>query len=242
MDDAELPKALIKRIAKTSLTHLQTSEGKTEIKDIQLSKDAILALAESARVFINYLTATGQFQPQIYHFELPPKLIWNLKGKFIDPPAALTSRKRVTVSSSLWSQISISRPGNTTCWNKQRRAIPISHAGNDICKEAKRQIISIEDVFTALEDLEFAELLPPLKESLEGRSCRIQNQRTMKCKGNCCKEETTHQALWLLYRILALYGIDMAVHHCLWMPQAKPRLFICFAWLLQIMGQQFKYK
>lgn len=48
-------------------------------------------------------------------------------------------------------------------------------AGNDICKEAKRQIISIEDVFTALEDLEFAELLPPLKESLEGMpqsSCR----------------------------------------------------------------------
>lgn len=41
-------------------------------------------------------------------------------------------------------------------------------AGNDICKEAKRQIISIEDVFTALEDLEFTELLPPLKESLEG--------------------------------------------------------------------------
>lgn len=44
-----------------------------------------------------------------------------------------------------------------------------SCAGNDICKESKRQIISIEDVFTALEDLEFAELLPPLKQSLEGR-------------------------------------------------------------------------
>lgn len=41
-------------------------------------------------------------------------------------------------------------------------------AGNDICKDAKRQIISIEDVFTALEDLEFTELLPALKESLEG--------------------------------------------------------------------------
>lgn len=59
MDDAELPRALIKRIAKTSLTQVQTSEGKTDIKDIQLSKDAILALGESARVFINYLTATG---------------------------------------------------------------------------------------------------------------------------------------------------------------------------------------
>lgn len=60
MDDTELPRALIKRIAKASLTHQQASEGKTDIKDIQLSKDAILALAESARVFINYLTATGK--------------------------------------------------------------------------------------------------------------------------------------------------------------------------------------
>jgi DNA polymerase epsilon subunit 3 len=43
-------------------------------------------------------------------------------------------------------------------------------AGNDICKDAKRQIISIEDIFTALEDLEFQELVTPLKESLEGKS------------------------------------------------------------------------
>lgn len=61
MDDTELPRALIKRIAKNSLTQQQTSEGKTEIRDIQLSKDAILALSESARVFINYLTATGMY-------------------------------------------------------------------------------------------------------------------------------------------------------------------------------------
>ena len=40
--------------------------------------------------------------------------------------------------------------------------------GNDICKESKRQIMSVDDIFTALEDLEFGELLPPLKESLEG--------------------------------------------------------------------------
>ena len=59
MEDTELPRALIKRIAKASLTQQQANEGKTDIKDIQLSKDAILALAESARVFINYLTATG---------------------------------------------------------------------------------------------------------------------------------------------------------------------------------------
>lgn len=60
MDDTDLPRALIKRIAKASLTQVQTNEGKTDVKDIQLSKDAILALSESARVFINYLTATGR--------------------------------------------------------------------------------------------------------------------------------------------------------------------------------------
>lgn len=41
-------------------------------------------------------------------------------------------------------------------------------AGNDICKEAKRQIISADDVLAALEDIEFAEFLPVLKDSLEG--------------------------------------------------------------------------
>ena len=62
-DDAELPKALVKRVAKAKLASLEkeraAADGK-EAKDIQISKDALLALSESARVFIHYLTATGE--------------------------------------------------------------------------------------------------------------------------------------------------------------------------------------
>lgn len=59
MDDAEIPKALIKRIARAKLARLEQASGVTDGRETQVSKDALLALAESARVFINYLTATG---------------------------------------------------------------------------------------------------------------------------------------------------------------------------------------
>lgn len=39
---------------------------------------------------------------------------------------------------------------------------------NDICKESKRQTINAEDVFKALEEMEFPEFVGPLKASLEG--------------------------------------------------------------------------
>jgi hypothetical protein len=45
----------------------------------------------------------------------------------------------------------------------------ITATANDVCKEKKRATINADDVFQALEDLEFAELLPALKESYEGR-------------------------------------------------------------------------
>jgi hypothetical protein len=48
----------------------------------------------------------------------------------------------------------------------------ITATANDICKEKKRATINADDVFQALEDLEFAELLPALKESYEGRCPR----------------------------------------------------------------------
>lgn len=44
---------------------------------------------------------------------------------------------------------------------------------NDICKESKRQIINVENVFKALEETEFPEFLRPLKASLEGRSLSL---------------------------------------------------------------------
>lgn len=42
----------------------------------------------------------------------------------------------------------------------------ISTASSDICKEKKRQTISSSDVITALEELDFGNLVPPLKEFL----------------------------------------------------------------------------
>ena len=44
----------------------------------------------------------------------------------------------------------------------------LTSAANDICKDAKRQTISADDVFTALQDLDFGELINPTKEALEG--------------------------------------------------------------------------
>lgn len=41
---------------------------------------------------------------------------------------------------------------------------------NDICKEAKRQTINAEDVLKALEEIDFPELIGPLRGSLNGQS------------------------------------------------------------------------
>ena len=44
----------------------------------------------------------------------------------------------------------------------------ITAAANDACKEAKRQTMNPTDVLTALEELQFGELIPGVKDSLEG--------------------------------------------------------------------------
>lgn len=43
----------------------------------------------------------------------------------------------------------------------------LSATANDICKESKRQIINADDVFRALEEIEFPEFIESLKVSLE---------------------------------------------------------------------------
>jgi DNA polymerase epsilon subunit 3 len=92
-----LPATVIKRIVKAKLAEqFPSDDGKP--KDINLSKEALLAFGESAKVFINYITAMS----------------------------------------------------------------------NDICKENKRQTISAEDVFKALSEIDFDELVEPLKEALQG--------------------------------------------------------------------------
>ncbi|EFN55328.1 hypothetical protein CHLNCDRAFT_14739, partial [Chlorella variabilis] len=44
----------------------------------------------------------------------------------------------------------------------------LTATANDACKDAKRQTISADDVLTALEDLDFGELVEPLRSALEG--------------------------------------------------------------------------
>ncbi|GMH12660.1 hypothetical protein Nepgr_014501 [Nepenthes gracilis] len=43
----------------------------------------------------------------------------------------------------------------------------LSATANDICKESKRQTITADDVLNALEEIEFSELIEPLKASLD---------------------------------------------------------------------------
>ena len=38
-----------------------------------------------------------------------------------------------------------------------------------MCKDAKRQTINAEDVFKALDEIDFAEFVEPLRSSLEGQ-------------------------------------------------------------------------
>jgi DNA polymerase epsilon subunit 3 len=95
--DADLPKALLKRLIKAKLQDVDKAKGGDGTRDFQVNKDALLAFGEAAKLFIHYLTA----------------------------------------------------------------------AANDNCKDAKRQTISADDVMSALNDLEFGELVEPLKQSLE---------------------------------------------------------------------------
>eukprot|EP00775_Hariotina_reticulata_P003911 gene3911-4165_t len=50
----DLPKGVVKRIVKEKLNAVADSG-----KDVQINKDALLAFAESAKVFINYVTAAA---------------------------------------------------------------------------------------------------------------------------------------------------------------------------------------
>jgi DNA polymerase epsilon subunit 3 len=59
MSDAEsLPQAHIKRIVKAKLAELTSGEGEQK-REVSVQKEALLAFAESAKIFIHYLTATA---------------------------------------------------------------------------------------------------------------------------------------------------------------------------------------
>lgn len=44
----------------------------------------------------------------------------------------------------------------------------LTATANDICRDGKRQTISVDDVFRAIDELEFGEFAEPLRQSLEG--------------------------------------------------------------------------
>ena len=46
----------------------------------------------------------------------------------------------------------------------------LTSTANDICRDGKRQTISVDDVFKAVEELEFGEFGEPLKEALAGET------------------------------------------------------------------------
>lgn len=65
-DDADLPKAVVKRLAKAALDGPDASTG-ADAKNVQVNKDALLALSESTKVFILYLTATANAHKAAAH-------------------------------------------------------------------------------------------------------------------------------------------------------------------------------
>lgn len=53
----ELPRAVVRRVVKDKLAGL-SSGGAGGEEEVKIHKDALLAFAESARIFIHYLSAT----------------------------------------------------------------------------------------------------------------------------------------------------------------------------------------
>ncbi|XP_009605311.1 DNA polymerase II subunit B4 [Nicotiana tomentosiformis] len=64
----------------------------------------------------------------------------------------------------------------------------LSATANDICKESKRQTINAEDVFKALEEIEFPEFIEPLRASLE-----VFRQRNSKRKSGSSKSTESNK-------------------------------------------------
>ncbi|XP_009781709.1 DNA polymerase II subunit B4 [Nicotiana tabacum] len=64
----------------------------------------------------------------------------------------------------------------------------LSATANDICKESKRQTINAEDVFKALEEIEFPEFIEPLRASLE-----VFRQRNSKRKSGSMKSAESNK-------------------------------------------------
>lgn len=58
----------------------------------------------------------------------------------------------------------------------------VTATANDVCKDKKRATLSADDVLTALEETDFAELLPPLKEAYEAYKQSLKEKKDKKAE------------------------------------------------------------
>ncbi|KAK9122799.1 hypothetical protein Sjap_012401 [Stephania japonica] len=71
----------------------------------------------------------------------------------------------------------------------------LSATANDICKESKRQTINAEDVFNALEEIEFIEFIEPLKAALKEFRKRNAGKKAGAMKGKVDKKRKVDDTL-----------------------------------------------
>lgn len=64
----------------------------------------------------------------------------------------------------------------------------IASTANDICKESKRQTMSAEDVFKALDEMDFGDMVAPLRQELAGkplsRACSLIQFQAMRVRSS----------------------------------------------------------
>ncbi|KAI3747233.1 hypothetical protein L6452_09685 [Arctium lappa] len=71
----------------------------------------------------------------------------------------------------------------------------LSATANDICKESKRQTINAEDVFKALEEIEFPEFVASLRTSLEEFKQKNAKRKSESSKSKEAKKSKTEEPL-----------------------------------------------
>ncbi|XP_076939890.1 DNA polymerase II subunit B4-like [Bidens hawaiensis] len=71
----------------------------------------------------------------------------------------------------------------------------LSATANDICKESKRQTINAEDVFKALEEIEFQEFVTPLRASLEEFKQKNAKRKSDSSKAKEAKKSKTEETV-----------------------------------------------
>ncbi|KAK9062402.1 hypothetical protein SSX86_019588 [Deinandra increscens subsp. villosa] len=71
----------------------------------------------------------------------------------------------------------------------------LSATANDICKESKRQTINAEDVFKALEEIEFPEFVASLRESLEEFKQKNAKRKSDSSKAKEAKKSKTEETV-----------------------------------------------